>query len=498
MILGKSEGSTPSERYLARLCQRTFLSLWSYPNLFRDQGRKDGKGAGKEICDLLVVFGNDVIIFSDKSCEFPRTGDIKTDWGRWYKRAIKKSADQVFGAERWLTQQPDRVFVDQACKQKFPLELPDSSKRRFHRIVVALNASERCREHLGGSGSLIIAPGPIGGASSADIPFFVGNVAPNRGFVHVVDDVTLDIVLKELDTVADFVAYLRRKEDFITSGRLASVAGEEDLLSFYLRDIDDSGDHAFIVPPDADYISIDQGFWQDFLTRPEYIAKKQADRISYAWDALIESFSAHAANGTLVYGQDIPLSQHEQLLRVMAAENRTKRRSLAEALVGKIRDSAAGRAHGWAIDTRVMLQPTDGTDLAYVFMVFGGPESGQGEEYRHRRRLLLQAYCMIVKGRYRGLKRVVGIAVEPPEVRERSEDLLYMDVAHWSKQDYQRAEFLRKQLNLRDAASLTPHHFTVQEYPDASDVADAATTRRRERNRRKRQRRKRPANQRRR
>jgi hypothetical protein len=54
----KGEGVTAAERYLKRLCERSFLSLWSYPGLFRDQ--KGPGGQGKELCDLLVVFEDDV------------------------------------------------------------------------------------------------------------------------------------------------------------------------------------------------------------------------------------------------------------------------------------------------------------------------------------------------------------------------------------------------------------------------------------------------------
>ena len=57
-------GTTPTERYLKKLCDHTFLSLWSYPGVYRDQYAGEG-GDGKEVCDLLVVFENDVIVFSD-------------------------------------------------------------------------------------------------------------------------------------------------------------------------------------------------------------------------------------------------------------------------------------------------------------------------------------------------------------------------------------------------------------------------------------------------
>ena len=135
--------SLPGERYLQRLCDRSFLSLWSYPSTFRDQ-KASGKGDGKELCDLLVVFGDDVLIFSDKSCSFPETGDTHLDWSRWFRRAVMKSAEQVWGAERWLRDDPNRTFLDRACTQPFPLEIPPAHRTRVHRIVVAHNVADRC------------------------------------------------------------------------------------------------------------------------------------------------------------------------------------------------------------------------------------------------------------------------------------------------------------------------------------------------------------------
>ena len=86
-----SDGTTPSERALANLARKAFLSLWSYANVFTDEGRTNGKGDGKELCDLLVVFGNDVILFSDKDCKFRSDIDVAIAWRRWYRSAIDKS-----------------------------------------------------------------------------------------------------------------------------------------------------------------------------------------------------------------------------------------------------------------------------------------------------------------------------------------------------------------------------------------------------------------------
>lgn len=94
-----ADGLTDSERYLTALSDRTFLSLWSYPNPHRDQG---ARRRGKEVCDLLVLFEKHVIAFSDKHCDFPDSGNLDLDWSRWYRKAVEKSAHQLWGAERWI------------------------------------------------------------------------------------------------------------------------------------------------------------------------------------------------------------------------------------------------------------------------------------------------------------------------------------------------------------------------------------------------------------
>ena len=217
-----AEAVTPSEGYLQELCNRTFLSLWSYPNPYRDQSG-DGED-GKEICDLLVVFENDIIIFSDKHCEFPNSGNLDLDWPRWYRRAIEKSARQLWGAERWIRDHPERVFLDAKCTKKFPLSLVTTRTTVFHRVVVAHGAAARCIRELGGSGSLVLNSTVVGQdhtvpRGQGGIPFMVGQVDFAKGYVHVLDDTTFSVLLQTLDTAADFSAYLRKRK---TSSRVVS------------------------------------------------------------------------------------------------------------------------------------------------------------------------------------------------------------------------------------------------------------------------------------
>ena len=172
MRFRKSEGLTASEQALAGLCDKSFLQLWSYPNLFRKPG--------KELTDLLVVFGDDVIVFSDKSCGYPNTGDADLDWSRWYRRSIADSAKQIEQAERCIRANPEKVFLDAKCLEKLPIDLPNAADMRVHRICIALGSLDRAEAETG-SRALRIEPAVLNDA----VRFTVGTTNKARGWVVV-------------------------------------------------------------------------------------------------------------------------------------------------------------------------------------------------------------------------------------------------------------------------------------------------------------------------
>ena len=91
----RRDGVTAAERYLKRLCERSFSSLWSYAGVFRDQYLSPTAREGKELCDLLVVFENHIIIFSDKDCAYRTDGDVELNWRRWFKRAMRRTSSKT-------------------------------------------------------------------------------------------------------------------------------------------------------------------------------------------------------------------------------------------------------------------------------------------------------------------------------------------------------------------------------------------------------------------
>jgi hypothetical protein len=453
-----AEGVTESERYLAKLCKHSFLSMWSYPGVFRNQGRPRGKGDGKEVCDLLVVFENHIIILSDKDCRFDDAGNLQVGWGRWFKRAVQRSANQVWGAERRIRQFPNRLFLDRQCTVQFPINLPDPAKAIFHRIVVAHDASRACKEELGGSGSLMLDNSLVGDAH-LNRPFTIGQINPDKGYVHVFDDTTLDIVMNTLDTITDFIAYLTKKERFLTGHRVVRAAGEEDLLAIYLRKLNDAGEHDFVIDGDYDVLSFDEGFWDSFARNPQRLAQIESNRISYVWDDLIEKFAFHAMTGTQYYTSGPPLREQETALRFLAREPRTRRRILATSLHEVLERSIDSSEN---VHARV-IQPTDPSFPHYVFL-FLKPKAGiTDKEYRNVRMNLLSNYCRVTKLKFPQATDIIGIASEAGLPERRSEDLMYLDVRRWSPRDEARAKEIQNKFGL--LGKVMPGATREYEYP---------------------------------
>ena len=458
--MNRSLGTTPSERYLASLCDDTFLNLWSYPNIFRDQG-KQGTGDGKEVCDLLVICGNDVVIFSDKSCTFGNSGNLLTDWARWYRRAIAKSADQLFGALRWIQKHPDRLFLDGPCTQPFPLDTSHLEDCRFHLVVVALGAKERCRAEFGGSGSLMLDPS-VRGSEHCDSecnPFVIGDIDPDRQYVHVFDDVTLDIVLKELDTISDFTRYVSLKEAFVRQGHLEFAEGEEDFLAAYVSTVSGDQGHQFPLPSGFDKLYVRDGTWTSHVQSGEYRRKQSANEKSYLWDDIINEFSKHTCNGTAIACSSSTIAEAEKGIRFMAKESRLDRRVLSHSLIDLVQSSSDS-------DMRMRTVISEqASDSAYVFLTAKN-KVGSEEEYREFRRNYLDKYCFVLAWKKK-FSRVVGIGTEDSQQSGRSYDLCVCEPSEWTNDMKREAETLQAKLNILRDENLTKRNFHDDEYPAA-------------------------------
>lgn len=457
----RESGSTDSERYLSQLSEKTFFGLWSYPNLYTNEGWAQ-TGTGKELCDLLVIFHNTAIVFSDKDIFFNSEIDLMIAWKRWFKRAVIKSANQLFGAESWLRSHPHRVFLDKECNHPFPIDL-DKKIENIHLVAVTRNSVRPAQSYWGGDSSgTFFQSFPLDVKESLENPFMIGDPFPDKAFVHILDEVSLDLLLTELDTISDFIEYLKEKETFIRSGKIIQSAGEEELLAFYRKGSNKQRLSGQFRHPTNNLekdgpVSLDEGSWKEHLLSEEYSFRLGLKKSSLFWDNLIKQFSRHILAADVGRGANMGIETHERAIRELAAENRYARALLSKSFEEKFLEVPADRR-----SSRLVFSPSQ-ADKLYVFLFFPRLIGSDYSSYMKKREGIMHAYALVTKYRYPSAKYIVIIATEPKMSEGRSEDVLVIEnLAPLSEEEKYEAEKLsREERILCDVWSQRLNEFEV-------------------------------------
>lgn len=223
----RGEGTTPGERELAKLVDLSFFGLWSYPSIYREY-TKGGQVLRHELADLIVLFGKDVVIFSEKDIKFSAGCDLQIAWGRWFDQSVSKSVGQLRGAERHVKLGKNALFLDAGCTQPLPFSL-DSPDLRIHLVAICRNSSVHAKEYFAqfveegsliSSGSLMFIA-PHREEQMRSTPFCIGDFDPQKTFVHVFDEESFNLLITELDAGPDFVDYLCVRERAVRKERLS-------------------------------------------------------------------------------------------------------------------------------------------------------------------------------------------------------------------------------------------------------------------------------------
>lgn len=417
-----------SEAYLTSLARKSFLSMWSYAN--PGYGTSNSSNPGKELCDLLVVFENIVILFSDKNCVFPNSGDANLDWKRWYRRAVRSSVNQLNGAKRTLIRSPEQIHEDLSLTLPFPLTLPPAASARFFLVAVAHGSKDACLREFGRP-SLAIDT-----RVSHDESRLTFGCTFEGQFVHVLDDATLETILTELDTISDFVTYLSEKEAALASNSFY-VAGEENLLAIYMTNRDDSGRHA--IPISDGLTTIADGEWNTHKESDRYARSKEENRISYNMDNAVEHFTHAYASRQMVLGQEIDFARHEEALRLLASESRFGRRIISTSLVSILQESA----------TNTFWASTVGSSrhdhVRYVFLTYPQPPSDLSlEKWEQAVLNYLSYHLLIARHVFERSNVVIGIGTPNPACTINSQFIRILDGRTWTSSDHEEAAKLQR------------------------------------------------------
>lgn len=379
-----------AENFVYELSQKSFITDWCY--------KSPKLPNGKEICDLLIIYDDIAIIWQIK--------DLKLDKNNKYKKSeVKKNLHQLSTARRRLFEKKLDIELEnpRRGKEKFNPDLTDE----IYQISALLGKEE---------------------------DYFSGMEIIDGRFVHTFTREFTEIVLTELDTISDFVEYLREKEKLFSKNVKIIIMGDErEQLAYYLMN-----ERAFKKIEKANEVIFQEGIWSDLQKRGEYIAKKEADRISYAWDEIIDR--AHTGGG-----------QYELVAREMARLNRFNRRVMSKAFYeGHVR---AHREKSKDLFRRLL--QIQGT--TYCFLFFDDPEP------RTKRKKMLEITCFIARGMQTENSRVVGIATEMKIRPTCSYDFCYLELPEWTNEHQKEMERLQKETGI--FSNYTVKQVREDEYP---------------------------------
>lgn len=443
---------TETERILFKFGKKSFLKLWTYPNLYMNRDK-----IHKEVCDLLIVFENHVIIFSDKAIVYKDTGVKNVDWSKWYNKAIHKSANQIYGAETTLKNYQNSIFLDTKCTEKIPVNLPNKENMIIHRVITVPQAKEgaKFKDLIGGSGTFLVNPTLKGKEEHLKSPFQIGQINPDKGYIHILNETSLEILMNELDTITDFINYLQSKEKFILSNKLFGAYGEEDILTAFLEN-----EHSLKF--DKNDILIKEGIWGEHKISERYFLKKQENNISYFWDDIIEHFTREMLNNNLVrQSKDNPLKM-EIALRFMASESRLHRRILSKHFIDRLKIYKEGQL------VKRVIKTEDTSDNAYIFMVCNQPSNMIYDDYVKIREDELYKYAIALKSKDKYLKSIVGLARESFDVPNCTYSLIYYNCSDWTMEQQLEAEEFCKVGGYLQPDNLIKTCSEYQEYPFAN------------------------------
>ena len=312
------------------------------------------------------------------------------------------------------------------------------------------------------AGVLMLTSAVVGDAhllprKQGGIPFMVGQVDSAKGYVHLLDDTTLDILLNTLDTAADLLAYLLKKEDLVKNGIAFSAAGEEELLAHYLTHLNANGEYDFVYRDDVNAVTFDQGSWHAFKDSPQRVKQLKANVVSYVWDDIIERFTHHFLQGTSRFLSEPTLSSQEQLLRFFAREPRVRRRMLSATIVDMAQTTPP---HSRRLR---VIQPSRLGDPYFVLLVLPVPTDRPYAEYRDVRLAFLQICCPVVKLDFPEALDIVGLATEAQTRAGSSEDAVYFDARIWTEEMASNAK--KDKTALRILTTGTRIHDVEYDYP---------------------------------
>jgi hypothetical protein len=374
--------------------------------------------AGKELCDVLVVFRNRALVLQAKNTKLSKNNLYRSS-------DVKKNVDQCRGAARALLKGTNTVSLENYAGITDSIDL----SRIDTVYCIAVHHGER--------------------------PEFYGFYDSDKALpVHIIDFESFQKLLIELSVLPELFNYLNDKQALFASDKSFLLSGgEQDLFASWIRQ-----DRSFEKFEKADMVTLMEGIYDSLLEDDQYQTKKREDgKYGSTWEKVILTCLDLGPNYKVISDDFV---DHNSLERRMLG------RALREYLVAAIKNKTPTMRF-----THYQLTPENMPERLYI-MLFHGAEDMPGMREPRQKALQIIATIFLKKyvAQFPSLKTVIGIATDSVFTPTSPFEFMYAEVGpEWVEKIRANDELdeIAKQLNILQG---NLRHYKASEYSESVEL----------------------------
>lgn len=376
---------------------------------------------GKELCDALIIFRNKAVVLQSKNTKLSKENLYKSG-------DIKKNVKQCRGAARALIDGTDKVSLENYAGITDNINLSEIDTV----YCVAVHHGEQ--------------------------PDFYGfyddsNTQP----VHIIDFVSFQKLLEELNVLPELFNYLEDKQLLFADGKQFILEGGEiDLFATWIRQ-----ERSFSKFQKSNMVAITEGIYDSLLADKKYQTKKMEDeKYGPTWENLILTCMS--------------LGEHYKLISDEFVDHKSLERRMLGRALHEFLTHAVHNTHPTMRFTHYSLAPVDKPDKLYIFLFHGATdEPGIREARKKSLQIIATIFLRKHADKYPSLKKIVGIATDSVFTPMSPFDFMYAEVTPEWIENIKKSEGLEdtaKQLNILQGKLRL---MSAYEYSDSVDDMEA-------------------------
>lgn len=396
-----------SEKFITYLCDQAFMKLWVYPNVYYE--------TGKEFCDCLIIFENNILIFSVKDYKYSgKTQDIA--WKRWKHKTVDGCIKQIDGAEKWLLNHPNDLYIDSKCKHKLPIKF-DNKNIKIYRFIVELGFHQDI--------------GILYSDKSTEVDKSIGICKlPRNKIYHILDSINYELIFSELNTISNFIDFYKEKENIISKLETFGYYGESTLLALYYEKMDKTEKHRILPENFSEKeLIIQDDLWKNVIKNPQYFIRCKENENSYIVDQLINKSIFYEQYNRLIGNIDV--QNEDSAIKEFAKLTRFQRRVIGDTIFELYK-----KAFNLQFCERYARYMLEDDHTAFVFIVVLYDNKSEETSFRESLRNMLDVACGSLKNKISTLEKIVGLAFIPNELDfSLGEDYILLKCEDWNEND---------------------------------------------------------------